>query len=165
MKNIYLIRHAKSSWDNPALKDFDRPLNSRGANDAKAMADHIKQLGVHPDLMVSSPANRAITTAREIASRTGYDPARIVQDEKLYLADVSEIYEVVWALDEEYDTVFLFGHNPGFTDFANTLSSTKVDNLPTCGIFAVEFEVDNWTEIQGNGGVFKLFDYPKKVHQ
>ena len=163
MKNLYLIRHAKSSWDNPRLPDFDRPLNKRGKRDAPAMGEHLKKLGVQPDLLISSPANRAITTAREIAKALDYDPSEIVEEQKLYHAGTETIYEVIWSIEDSYDTVFLFGHNPGFTDFANTLSTTKVENLPTCGIFAVEFNVSAWEDVQPSSGIFKLFDYPKKV--
>ncbi len=161
-KYLMLIRHAKSSWDNPSLRDFDRPLNSRGQRDAPEMGRRLAKKGVIADLMLTSPANRALTTCRIISEKIDYPRQAIEEDEEIYHAGPSTLLEVVRSIDNSWRTVLLFGHNPGFTDFANALNNTDIDNIPTCGIVSCKFEVNSWEDITFGSGIQLDFDYPKK---
>lgn len=162
MKKLVLIRHAKSSWEDPDLDDSERPLNKRGKKDVPIMAGRLRALEMFPDLFLSSPAVRALTTARAIAEGIDYPQESIVENEEIYLADVPELLSVVGAIDDGNDLVFLVGHNPGLTDLANHLGDTPVDNIPTCGICSLEFDVPSWKEVPAGHGTLVVFDYPKK---
>jgi len=161
MKILYLIRHAKSSWKHPELDDFDRPLNKRGERDAPDMGQRLADKEISPDLMLSSPANRAITTCKTIAKALDYPEEAIETNEKIYLASTSELLETVQQVDDTWNTVFLFGHNPGFTDFANRLTNEYLDNIPTCGVFVIQFDVDSWAKMGFGKGNKVFFDFPK----
>lgn len=162
MKALYLIRHAKSSWDNPGLSDFDRPLNDRGQRDAPRMGKQLKEREVAPDLMLSSPAKRAITTCKEIAKILGYEKDRIKTDKRIYHADEEELLQVLSELSENQEVVVLVGHNPGFTNFANSLFKEHIMNIPTCGIVAGKLKIKSWKEIKAGCGKLEFFDFPKK---
>ena len=131
MKKIVLIRHAKSSWEFPELKDVDRPLKKRGLDDAPLMGKVLKDLHITPDVIISSPAARAMTTAKMIAQEIGFDQNQIIADPKLYLESKSKLLKEINAIDDRYNIVFLVGHNPGLTDLANSLSGDSIDNIPT----------------------------------
>lgn len=163
MKTIYLVRHAKSSWDYPELSDFERPLNKRGKRDAPVMGSRLKERDILPDLMLSSPANRALSTCRVIAGAIGYNKQKIVTDKAIYHASKNSLLDVVQQVSNENNSLMLFGHNPGFTDFANELASTDIYNIPTCGIFACEFEVESWKDVGVGKGNLLFYDYPKKI--
>jgi phosphohistidine phosphatase len=166
MKNLYIVRHAKSSWEEEGLSDFDRPLNERGKRDAPAMAKRLKEKDVTPDLMLSSPAKRAFSTARRMAKVLGYSKEKIKTDRRLYHADAEMIISVLQELKSRHNTVLLFGHNPGLTDFVNTMMSENrqyIDNVPTCGIVAFSLAIDEWKELKSKKGKMFLFDYPKNT--
>ena len=162
MKKLTLIRHAKSSWKYPNLDDLDRPLNSRGRRDAPMMGKRLAKDKALPDLMISSPAKRAWKTAKIIAREVGFEKAKIEKNIALYEAGVSELIQVIQKIDGKYDDVMIFGHNPGFTSLAHYLTNYEVDNIPTCGIFVIEFNVNSWQEVSQGKGKFISFDYPKK---
>lgn len=162
MKTLYLIRHAKSDWSNPFLSDFDRPLNKRGQKDAPLMGNVLAKAHIHPDLILSSPAVRAQMTAIEIAKQIGYDSDSILYNETLYAADCTAIERVLQSIPSTQKTVFLIGHNPGLTDFAQYISGNPIENIPTCGIVCVKLKEDNWNSIEKNSALFVSFDYPKK---
>lgn len=164
MKTLYLIRHAKSSWKYNHLADIDRPLNNRGKSDAPEMGQRLKSQGIFPDLMVSSPAERALTTCKIIADVLSYSPSKIVIEKAVYHGSESTLLRVVKGFDKKVDVAFLFGHNPGFTDFANQLTSSDIWNIPTCGVFGCSFEVENWSEVKNGKGVEVLYDFPKNVN-
>ncbi len=163
MKTLYINRHAKSSWANMGMTDFDRPLNTRGENDVPKMGLHLQQKGIFPDLIVSSPANRAITTAHIIAGLLGYNTENITEDRKLYHASEVDILDIIKQQDDKVDSLMIFGHNPGFTNLASILSGRWFDNIPTCGIVALKFEVTNWSEVAAESGEILFFDYPKNI--
>lgn len=164
MKTLILIRHAKSSWKDASLADRDRPLNRRGERDAPEMGRRLAARGGPPDLMVSSPTVRALTTARVIAEAIGCPLGRIVEDENLYGADRSELLAAIRSLDDRFDRIFLFGHNPGLTDLVNALSEEPVDNVPTCGVVEFRLDSDRWADV-GPDTVQRIdFDYPKRIH-
>ena len=161
MKNLLIIRHAKSSWDNITQRDFDRPLNDRGNRDAPIMAKRILKRGADIDAFVSSPANRAFTTATYFAEAYNVKKKNIIVIDSLYHAEVNMFYEVINNLDNELKTVALFSHNPGITSFVNSLTQTRIDNMPTCGIFAVKADVKSWGDFTAAEKTFWFFDYPK----
>lgn len=162
MKKLYIIRHAKSSWKNLTLDDFDRSLNKRGQKDAPFMGKILKKKGVFPDAIISSPALRAKTTAQSIAKEVGFTKS-ILYIEKIYEASKGDLYDVVKSIDDKYETVFLFGHNPGLNMFVESLVDFH-GNIPTCGI--VELEIDCKKNKDINASCTKLisFDYPKRYN-
>ena len=163
MKTLFIIRHAKSSWDASNVDDFDRPLNERGKRDAPRMGKRFKEKDIHPDWMVSSPAKRALSTAKRIAEALKYKKDDIKSDRRLYHADEETILTVVKELKDNRNVVMLFGHNPGLTEFVNSLmdGSQDIDNIPTCGVVAFQFSIEHWTEVDWGKGKMLFFDYPK----
>ena len=127
MKTLFLIRHAKSSWDDTALPDKDRPLNDRGKRDAPKMGKRLAKRDVKPDLILSSPAKRALTTAEIIAKKLDYKLKDIVVDDRLYAGAVHDLLNVIHKLGDKPKRVILFGHNPELTEFAHRLSSRLPD--------------------------------------
>lgn len=163
MKKLYLIRHAKSSWSNPLLDDFDRPLNQRGKTNAPFMANVLLQHQIIPDLILSSSANRAKTTAEIFATILGYYQ-EIVFNKTLYLAEIETLFKILHTTPNEINTVFLFGHNPELTHFVNEISGENIENIPTCGICGVELLENNWKSLKSKSAKLILFDYPKKYN-
>jgi phosphohistidine phosphatase len=162
MKRLTLVRHAKSDWSLPDQNDWDRPLNKRGQRDAPEMARRLRSRRLKPDLVLSSPAVRALTTAAVMARELKVPSACVVQDERLYLASPADLLAVVRELGGEAKHVMLFGHNPGLTEFANRLSASEhIDNLPTSGTFTAQFHIEAWPDLQWGGGQQVEFDYPK----
>ena len=160
MKILTLVRHAKSSWGDPSLDDFKRPLNKRGKRDAPFMGEKLKTLDLLPDLILSSPAKRARKTAEKIAQNVDYPIDAIIFKPSLYLAPANEFLEIIRSIDNNFHKIYMIGHNPGITDFANTLTDTFIDNIPTAGVFAAKFDVTKWTDI--STGSLLFFEYPKK---
>lgn len=161
-KTLTIVRHAKSSWDNPGLSDRDRPLNKRGERDAPIMGARLREHDIRPSLIVSSPAQRAWSTARVIAEEIAY-PLEFLQREKsLYLASVDEILDVIASQDEGFNSLMIVGHNPGLTEFANFLSPGLTNNLPTAGVVAVEIDRDDWNLYERPPTRLLVHDYPKK---
>jgi phosphohistidine phosphatase len=163
MKSLLLIRHAKSSWDDPTMKDFDRPLNKRGCRDAPMMADRLLQRKVHVDAFVSSTALRAFTTAVFFAKAFNQSEKDIIAMDKLYHAMPKQIEEVITEINNNSNTAAMFIHNPGITDFVNMLGVAHIDNMPTCGILGVHFMCDEWKDAMQAEKRFWLFDYPKNL--
>jgi phosphohistidine phosphatase len=161
MKGLLLIRHAKSSWAIAGQEDFDRPLNDRGHRDAPMMAERVKDRKVYIDAFVSSDANRAFTTAGYFAKAWGYSKKDIIQVKKLYHALPSAFAAVISELDNDIKTAALFSHNPGITAFVNQLGVAQLDNMPTCGVFAVKADVKHWKDFADAPKEFWFFDYPK----
>lgn len=162
MKKLFLVRHAKSSWKDVSLADFDRPLNKRGKRDAPFMGALMAELNQIPDLIISSPANRAITTAREFASKLDYPIEKISEHEIIYHGDTSDIIKLIRNINDKYDNLFLFGHNPDLTSLNNFLSNQYIDNIPTAAIAAIEFDVTSWQDVKTESGRHLFFEYPKK---
>jgi phosphohistidine phosphatase len=163
MKQLLLIRHAKSSWDSPSLQDFDRPLNDRGQKDAPMMAERLLHRKVKIDAFVSSPAKRALSTAKYFARAFDQKEKDIMLEPTLYQAPVEHFYKVIGeTLKDKWDTVAIFSHNPGITYFVNDLNVAMVDSMPTCGIFGVVADIDSWKDFEKAEKKFWMFDYPKK---
>ncbi len=161
MKDLILIRHAKSSWKDSSLDDRERPLNKRGERDAPEMGARLARHRNRPDLIVSSPAVRALETARIIARKLGYPRKDIVVQERLYGAGVVELLDVIRNSDDSVVTLMLFGHNPGLTELANHLGPRPIPNLPTCGVLHLGFDTDTWPTVGYARGNEVLFDFPK----
>ena len=161
MKTLFLVRHAKSSRDDPSLPDRDRPLDDRGKQDAPMMGKRLARRDVKPDLLVSSPALRALTTAQLIAGELGYQRKNIVVDDRLYASSPDDLLAVIRALDKKLDRVMLFGHNPEFTDLTHRLSSEIID-MPTCAVAEFSFDTKAWSDVGELEPAKVAVDYPKK---
>ena len=164
MKYLYLVRHAKSSWDFQELADIDRPLNKRGKKNAPEMGLRLAARNLELDSLVSSPANRAITTAKVIADGISYPGDDILENEAVYHASCAELLDMIINFSDEWKSVMMVGHNPGFTDLANYLKEPDyyIGNVPTCGVVAIEFAMNRWSEVSKHSGRMLFFDYPKK---
>jgi phosphohistidine phosphatase len=161
MKTLFLIRHAKSSWDDTALADKDRSLNDRGRRDAPKMGKRLAKRDATPDLILSSPARRAVMTAEMIAKELDYKLKDIVVDDRLYASAVDDLLKVIHKLGDNLESVMLFGHNPELTELAHRLSS-EITDMPTCAVAEFTFNAKSWLNI-GKARVAKVaFDYPKK---
>lgn len=160
-KQLLLIRHAKSDWDTDAKSDFDRPLNKRGNKDAPKMAGRLIDKHIIPQLLVSSPAVRAFSTAKHFAEVLNIDKKEIQEELAIYEASPNTLLSIVNGFKNKYDLVALFGHNPGITHFAIDLCDTNVYDMPTCGLILIEFPFDDWKLISKGTGKEKLYDFPK----
>lgn len=160
---ILLIRHAKSDW-NYDTDDFNRPLNKRGHSNAPDMAQRLLKKGIDIDAFVSSPATRAITTATYFAEVFDVKKKHIITIPALYHASPEVFISVIEELHDDTKNVALFSHNPGITEFANQLTNQRIDNIPTCGIFAVKCAIYKWKDFRLEVKDFWFFDYPKAVH-
>ncbi|MEO2013633.1 MAG: histidine phosphatase family protein [Fuerstiella sp.] len=158
-KTLLVVRHAKSSWKHPDLDDIDRPLNNRGIRDAPIMGQRLLARSLMPDLIVSSPAVRALATARAIAHEVGYSSEAIVVDDELYAAHPQDVLDVISVFDDCVQLALVITHNPAVTEIANRFSDAPIENVPTCGMLTIEASA--WSCID----VAKLvdFDYPKKI--
>ena len=161
MKTLILVRHAKSSWDKAGLSDSERPLNERGKKDAPEMAKRLRKKGLIIDRLLSSPAERALRTARYFSKELDIKKGDIQVERSLYGALPQQFEQVVALLVEKDKTVLIFSHNPGITDYANSLTHVRTDNIPTCGVFAVQAEVASWSDFAKAAKTFLFFDYPK----
>lgn len=162
-KQLLICRHAKSSWRDASLSDIQRPLNKRGERDAPEMGRRLVRRGIRPDLIMTSPAVRAKTTAELYAAQLGYPLLRMQIHADQYAAAPSRLLSLVQALDPGLETVLMVGHNPESTILANLLGNLGIANIPTSGIVALEFPVASWGEIAEGTGFLHFFDYPKKI--
>jgi phosphohistidine phosphatase len=164
MKTLILVRHAKSSWANPDTDDFDRPLNKRGEHDAPFMGKLIFEKAGKPDLIYSSPANRALSTARYFATEIGYSADEISQQKLIYQQGGRAIIKLLMSTPNEHNLIMLFGHNPDITSLANYFSDVNIDHMPTCSVACIDFDTDDWSWISDSNGKLRFFEYPKKYY-
>jgi phosphohistidine phosphatase len=170
MKRLYLVRHAKSDWKQAEqMQDHERPLNKRGLADAPIIAEKIYQRrfelsAVLPDAFICSPALRAVQTAQIFAKAFALPADRLIIEKKIYEGHAGDnnILSIIQTFPADYNLVFLFGHNPALTDFANFYAPTPLDNLPTCGVFALDFDIETWAEASYTNAKWLFIDYPKK---
>ena len=162
MKTLLVIRHAKSSWDNLGATDEERPLNDRGKRDAPVMAKRVKDRKIKIDCFVSSPAVRAKKTAAIFMKEYDEKEKNLIIVPSLYEASIKNFNDAVEKFKDKDHVVALFSHNPGITDFVNTLTEFKVDNMPTCSVFALKVTTKEWKEFRNAEKEFLFFDYPKK---
>lgn len=160
-KQLIIVRHAKADWGDFDLKDFDRPLSPKGHTDAPKMGNRLVAHNIKPNMIVSSPALRAFTTAKYFASGWQMDTEQLTTNALIYEASVQTLLSIINGFDDRFDKIALFGHNPGLTDLLNYLTNEYIANLPPCGVALIEFPFDKWELISGNTGSLVLFDYPE----
>lgn len=162
-KTLILMRHAKSSWDNPTLDDKDRPLNKRGKRDAPEMGKRLAGDGFTPEVVISSPARRALKTAQSAALELGFEKSDVVIEDNLYSWDSNSALEAIWGLDDKLASVMIVIHNPAITDLVNELTGSDIENIPTSGVAVIGFDAEKWSKVQAGTGELVEFDYPKKL--
>ena len=161
MKQLLLIRHAKSSWDHPELADMDRPLNKRGKRDAPFMGRRLMKKGLVPDLILSSPAKRACKTAKRIASALEFSKKNIRTVPVIYWGPVEEILEEIHTLPDNVGTVYLVGHNPDISELIGYFLGKSFLSVPTSGMAMLEFKSQTWGDLRWGSGALLYYEYPK----
>lgn len=162
MKELFLIRHAKSDWGSEFLKDIDRPLNERGYSDAYSMSKWFLKNKKLPDCILSSPATRALNTALIFVREFEFEMKKFHLEPNLYEANVQTLYKIIMQQNSDVDSLMLFCHNPGITDLCNQLTDDIfIDNVPTCGIVNIKFEIKDWKELDHKKGTLGYFQFPK----
>jgi phosphohistidine phosphatase len=161
VKTLLIIRHAKAE-SSFTLNDFERSLNDRGKKDAPEMALRLKAKNIHIDAFISSPAARAKKTATLFCQTLGGNTSDIIFISALYHAPANVFYETIKTVDKKYNTIAIFAHNPGITHLVNELTNVKVDNMPTCAVFAISTPAAEWKDFANTKKEFLFFDYPKK---
>ena len=163
MKTIILVRHAKSSWDDFSLKDEERPLTDRGKKNAPEMAKRLLKKKIPIDAILSSPAKRARSTAEYFAKEYDIPKKKIILVPELYMPASEAFVKTIRNAPAKADSIALVSHNEGITQFANSLSEARVDNMPTCSVFAVKVDIDNWSQFEPGKTTFYFFEYPKSL--
>lgn len=158
MKTLYINRHAKSSWKELNVRDFDRKLNKRGKINAKFMAERFAEES-RVDMIISSPAVRALRTAENFAKALGIEDIR--KEPVIYGAGIREMVLLINSISNEYDSALIFGHNPTFTDLAHHLDHNFSDHLVTCARVKLEFDLDDWEMIGSDSGIAVSHHYPR----
>lgn len=162
MRTLYLVRHAKSSWKDAELSDMKRPLNKRGKRDAPKIGNLLRKRNEIPDLIISSPAKRAFSTAKRFAKGLKYPGKKIATKKQLYMGSSENFIGVISQAEKKFKSIMLIGHNPGLTEFVNEISGENIDNIPTSGVVRIDFDIDEWGEIKNSKGKMIFFEYPKK---
>ena len=162
-RSLTLVRHAKSSWADAGLTDFERPLNRRGLSNAPMMGQRLARAGYRADAIISSPAVRAATTADLIAEEIGFHRSRILRKHSVYASGLATLLEVLTQIDNAHQHAMLVGHNPGVTQLCNHLCAGDLDNMPTCSIACIEFDAQSWEDAVREKGHLAAFDYPKNT--
>lgn len=160
MKKLYLIRHAKSSWKDAALEDFDRPLSIRGKKAAPMIGQKLKARNARPEIVFASPAKRTAKTARILIEKLGLSTEILRLDEELYLASPKKILRFIQDLDNKHKEVMIVGHNPEITMTVNFLSGEHIENIPTTGVACILFDIKDWKNVSNNGKL-GFYIYPK----
>lgn len=163
-KQLLVIRHAKAEEADFKKPDFKRALSHRGEKNAQEMAKRLETKDLHPQILYSSPALRAISTARFFADELGIEQSEIIQDQEIYEALTDTLLHCINKLDDQADFVALFGHNPAITALVNKFCGADIYNIPTCGIALIQFPFDSWNLLSAGTGELILYDYPKNEH-
>jgi phosphohistidine phosphatase len=161
MKTLYFVRHSKSSWEVEAISDMDRTLNERGIQDAVQSAQFLREQGRFPEVVLSSPANRALHTALIFSRILSIPYSALHIYGELYSGSLKDIEILIRSLPKASTSAMLFGHNPTFTDFVNRCLDHRIDKIPTTGIVALQFKTDYWDSIEFEAEL-QFIDYPKK---
>jgi phosphohistidine phosphatase len=164
VKRLVLLRHAKSSWADDGIADAERPLSARGERDAPHIGARLHECGIHPDLVLASPAVRARSTARLVARPLDYAPDAIRLEPALYLAAPEEIMEVVLAQTDSVGCLLIVGHNPGLTDLTHLLvPDFELADLPTAGAVVIDCTAERWSEIRTASRRLVCYDFPRNT--
>lgn len=161
MKELYLVRHAKSSWDYESVDDYDRPLKGRGIRDAHVISQMLAQQVETPEALFSSPATRAVHTAMIFARNLRFPFSAIKLHESLYMCTEKQLLDFIKNIDDSYNRVMIFGHNPTITNFVNRCIDQRIDNVPTTGVACFHFNISSWKNATFSAQL-SHFDYPKK---
>lgn len=164
MKTLYLLRHAKSSWSFDELSDQERPLNDRGRDDAPLMGQALAKRRIRPDVVVSSPAVRAMSTAVLVAREMQYPHEKIVVEPGIYGAEVDDLLAIIRNLPDAAGSALLVGHNPTITDTANALSPSSLKEMPTAAVVCLRFSCEQWADVAQANAEFYFYDYPRNVN-
>ncbi len=162
MKTLYLVRHAKSSWESARQSDFERTLNERGLKAAPLMANLLKKKQVLPQSVIASPANRAITTAELFCEILNFPEKEIKKRIEIYEGGSGQLLQIVREIPDSTKTAMLFGHNPTITEFSNLLTEEYIDSLATCGVVRIDLKIESWKDALPGTGKLVWYDYPKK---
>jgi phosphohistidine phosphatase len=161
-KRLFLIRHGKANNAQPGSSDFTRTLTDSGIADAYKMAERLKEKLELPQMMISSPAARALSTALRFSEAWEFPSADISTELSIYNAEMKTLLAVANKIDNSFGSAAIFGHNPGITEFANYLTSDDgIPNMPTCSVVVIDFPFDDWAQLSYQNGTILLFDYPK----
>lgn len=162
MLSLYITRHAKSSWTDAGMPDFDRPLNERGMKNAVFMAKRFYEREEPLDLILSSTAVRALTTALIFAKQLDMGEPRFERMSTLYHSTVPNLLSTLHSLPDTKRRVMIFGHEPGFTELVEHLCGENIGSLPTCGTVRIDLHVDQWDLVSHGTGTMIWMDYPKQ---
>ncbi|WP_456866312.1 SixA phosphatase family protein [Galbibacter sp. BG1] len=160
MKQLYIVRHGKSSWDY-GVDDKDRPLMERGINDAILVSNHLKKEFKAIDAVFSSPANRALHTCLIFMRKLELDVSKVIITEQLYDFGGTSVSNFIKQLDNSYKNVMIFGHNHAFTSISNIFGNKSIDNLPTSGVVKLNFDIERWQDVEY--GTTELIIFPKQL--
>ena len=163
MKRLTLLRHAKSSWADRGLSDFDRPLNKRGKLAAPLMGHRLLKQNIIPDIIVSSPAKRAAQTVKIIAKILNYPKQKIFWNKDVYEAEIVTLISVIRNINPTVNHTLLCGHNPSLTALSNLLSCHTINNIPTCGVVSYKLDIPTWERLSDGIGELIVFDFPKNL--
>jgi len=163
MKTLYLVRHAKAGWHDPAMADFDRMLTKHGHKQAEEMSRRLHKKKVMPELLISSPASRAIETTELFADTLGIERDQIMQKIEIYEGQVGALAAIVQELPDEYKTAMLFGHNPTISGFASWITDKSVEAMKTCGVSKIDLDVAHWKEVAVGSGTLDWYEFPEKL--
>jgi phosphohistidine phosphatase len=162
MKNLYLIRHAKSRKDILGIEDKERPLSMRGEKEAWYIGSYLKKSGIIAEAFYSSPAKRALDTARLIAKKICFPRNKIKVLNAIYDSNIPKLLKVIRKINNKLDSAVIFGHNPEFLNLVNYLTPRSIEKLPTCGVFGIDFKIDSWIQVSRKKGKIAFFEVPKK---
>lgn len=160
-KYLTILRHAKSSWENPALDDLVRPLNNRGVESINIVGNYLKEKHIKPDLVITSPATRALQTAIGIGNYLNYSADNLLIKQTIYFGSHTNIVSIIKEIDEKVNDVFLFGHEPILSSLIYTLTNEKLDKFPTCAVYRIKFDIQNWKNIPLKKGKCEFYVKPK----
>jgi len=163
MKILYVMRHAKSAWGEPGLDDFERPLLEKGKKRTRNIIDFFQKKNARPGLIITSPAVRALETAKIMAHGLGLEKEAIREERSVYTADAEKLEDVFFDLPKECNELLLVGHNPAVTGFVNQFLEVKIDALPTSGVVAFEFNATEWDEIFHSNPKVRFIIFPKML--
>lgn len=164
LKQLYIVRHAKSSWGNPQLSDTARPLNNRGERDVPRMAEFLSHKIERPQVFISSPAVRALKTATGFTEQFDFPKSGIIKSPNLYHASVGAWLDVIHQINEDNESAMLFGHNPGITDLVNRVTDSNIYNIPTCGVAGIKLNINSWSDVEEKKGLLEFYYYPKGIN-
>ncbi len=163
MKTLYLIRHAKSSWNDSDLDDHQRPLLEKGIKKTEKIVEFLKNRNTSPCTIISSQTVRAVETAKIIARGLKYPENEILTDSKLYFDGTDGINEVVYAIPDEKKSALIIGHNPYLTQFTNRFLARKIESMPTSGVVCIDFNTNNWHQISIAEKKTRFIIYPNDL--